>query len=82
MQLVAGETAEEFLRGLEAAGQAWGGLPLLNVVDNAKACVLRRAPDPRTGKERIQLNPHLAAFLREVGGFAEPTYPYSGNQKA
>jgi transposase InsO family protein len=81
VRLVAGETAECFLRGLEAAGQSWGGLPLLNVVDNAKATVVRREKDPHSGKERLHLNPHFASFLREAGVFAEPTYPYSGNQK-
>jgi transposase len=75
------ETAEAFLRGLEAAGERWGGLPLFNVVDNAKAAVLRRQKDPVSGKERIELHPQFASFLKEVGVFAEPTYPYSGNQK-
>lgn len=79
--LVVGETAEAFIRGLEACGTAWGGLPLFNVVDNCKAAVLRRVKDPVSGKERIEYNPHFAAFLREVGVFAEPTAPYSGNQK-
>ncbi len=81
VSLVPGETAEAFIQGLEAAGAAWGGLPLFNVVDNAKASVLRREKDPASGKERIHLNPHFASFLREVGVFAEPTFPYSGNQK-
>lgn len=79
--LVEGESAEAFLRGLEAAATAWGGLPLLNVVDNTKAAVLRRGRDPATGKERIVLNLHFASFLQEVGVLAEPTAPYSGNQK-
>lgn len=79
--LVAGESTEAFLRGLEACARAWGGLPLFNVVDNTKAAVLRRLRDPHSGKETIRLNPHFAAFLQEVGVFAEPTYPYSGQQK-
>jgi transposase len=81
VSLVPGETTEDFLQGLEAAARAWGGLPLLNVVDNAKSCVLRREKDPHSGKARVHLNPHFASFLREVGVFAEPTAPYSGNQK-
>lgn len=81
VSLVPDESTEAFLRGLEAAGRAWGGLPLLNVVDNAKSSVLRREKDPGSGKERVHLNAHFASFLREVGVFAEPTYPYSGNQK-
>lgn len=79
--LVNGESAEAFLRGLEACGRQWGGLPLFNVVDNTKAAVLRRYRDPHSGKEHLRLNPHFAAFLQDVGVFAEPTYPYSGNQK-
>jgi hypothetical protein len=58
-----------------------GGLPQRNVVDNMKAAVLRRERDPATGKEKIHLNPHFADFLKEVGVFAEPAFPYSGNQK-
>jgi len=81
VSLVPGESTEDFLQGLEAAALAWGGLPLWNVVDNAKSSVLRREKDPSSGKERVHLNPHFASFLREVGVFAEPTYPYSGNQK-
>jgi transposase len=79
--LVGGETAEAFLRGMESFAQALGGLPLINVVDNTKAAVIKRSPDPATGQERIQYNDHFAAFLKEVGVFAEPTHPYSGNQK-
>jgi transposase len=79
--LAAGETAECFLRGVEAFARAVGGLPQRNVVDNMKAAVLRRERDPETGQERIHLNPHFADFLKEVGVFAEPAFPYSGNQK-
>ena len=81
VSLAAGETAECFLRGLEGLAKAVGGLPQRNVVDNMKAAVLSRTPDPVTGKERIRLNLHFADFLKEVGVFAEPAYPYSGNQK-
>lgn len=79
--LVAGETTEAFIRGLEAAAAVWGGLPLLNVVDNTKAAVLRRTVDATTGKERIHYQAQFASFLREANVFAEPTAPYSGNQK-
>jgi transposase len=79
--LFPGETAEAYLRGLEAAAALWGGLPLSNVVDNSHATVLRRIRDPRTGQERIQYNAHFASFLREVGVFAEPTAPYAAQQK-
>ena len=79
--LVDGESAEAFLRGMEGFAQALGGLPLINVVDNTKAAVIKRHKDPATGQERIQYNEHFAAFLQAVGVFAEPTAPYSGNQK-
>jgi transposase len=79
--LVAGETAEAFLTGLEACGRTWDGLPQRLVPDNTKAAVLLRKKDRATGEERIDLNPHLASFAREVGVLVEPTAPYSGNQK-
>src|SRR5205814_5904789 len=31
--LVDGESTEAFIRGMEAAASAWGGLPLFNVID-------------------------------------------------
>lgn len=79
--LIPNETAESLIRGMEAFAQAVGGLPLINVVDNTKAAVLRRKKDRVTGEERIDFNLHFASFLREVGVLAEPCAPYSGNQK-
>lgn len=79
--LVTGENAEAFIRGMESFARALGGLPLINVIDNTKAAVIRRHTDPTTGTERIQYHEQFAAFLKEVGVFAEPTAPYSGNQK-
>lgn len=79
--LVDGEGAEPFLRGLESFAAALGGLPLINVVDNTKAAVIKRHRDPDTGQERIHYNEHFAAFLHAVGVFAEPTAPSAGNQK-
>jgi hypothetical protein len=43
--------------------------------------VIRRSRDPATGAERILYNEQFASFLSEVNVFAEPTAPYSGNQK-
>jgi transposase len=79
--LLDAESAEGLIRGMESFARALGGLPLINVVDNTKAAVIKRYPDPTTGQERIHYNEHFAAFLHEAGVFAEPTYPYSGNQK-
>ena len=79
--LIEGESAEGLIRGMESGARALGGLPLINVVDNTKAAVIKRYQDPVTGQERIHYNEHFAAFLQEVGVFAEPTAPYSGNQK-
>jgi transposase len=79
--LVEGEDTEALLRGIEAFGQTMGGLPLFNVIDNTKSAVIRRTKDPTNGTERIQYNEQFASFLAAVGVFAEPTAPYSGNQK-
>jgi transposase len=78
---VEGESAEAFIRGMESFARALGGLPLINVIDNTKAAVITRHKDPATGAERIQYQEQFASFLQEVGVFAEPTAPYSGNQK-
>ncbi len=79
--LLDAESAEGLIRGMESFARALGGLPLINVVDNTKAAVIQRQRDPGTGQERIHYNEHFAAFLQGVGVFAEPTSPYSGNQK-
>ena len=79
--LVENEGTEAFLRGMETFALAMGGLPLLNVIDNAKTAVIRRVRDPQSGQERIQYNEQFAAFLAAVGVLAEPTAPYAGNQK-
>ena len=52
VQLAAGETAECFLRGLEAFGKR-RRLAATHVA-NMQAAVLRRERDPQTGKERIR----------------------------
>lgn len=81
VQLAPAETAEAYIRGMEAAAARWGGLPLFNVVDNTKAAVLRRETDPVTGERKVRFQEQFASFLREAQVFAEPTAPYSGNQK-
>jgi transposase len=79
--LVPADSAEGLIRGLEGFAAVMGGLPLFNVVDNTKSAVIGRRQDPATGKVRFHYQEQFASFLREVGVFAEPTAPYSGNQK-
>lgn len=79
--LAPAETAEAYIRGMEAAAARWGGLPLFNVVDNTKAAVLRRTKDPATGEVRVHFQAQFASFLQEANVFAEPTAPYAANQK-
>lgn len=81
VELAPGETAEAYIRGMEAAAAIWGGLPLINVVDNTKAAVLRRTKDPLSGEVRFHFQEQFGSFLREVNVFAEPTAPYAANQK-
>jgi transposase len=79
--LVENEETEAFRRGMETFALAMGGLPLLNVIDNAKTAVIRRVRDPESGQERIQYHEQFAVFLAAGGVLAEPTAPYAGNQK-
>lgn len=79
--LVEGESTEALIRGMECAARALKGLALINVIDNTKAGVIRRQRDPQTGKESICYQEQFGYFLQEHNLFAEPTYPYSGNQK-
>jgi transposase len=81
VELAPAETAEAYIRGMEAAAARWGGLPLINVVDNTKAAVLRRTKDPATGEVRFHFQEQFGSFLREVNVFAEPTAPYAAHQK-
>jgi hypothetical protein len=69
------------IRGLEAFAQAVGGLPQRNVFDNTKSAVARRWRDEETKEPRWRLQQRLGSFLASVGVHAEPTAPYSGNQK-
>lgn len=79
--LVEGESTEALIRGMESAARAFDGLALINVIDNTKAGVIKRLRDPDTGKETIHYQQQFGYFLREMNLLAEPTYPYSGNQK-
>lgn len=79
--LVDGENAEALIRGMESTARAVQGLALINVIDNSKAGVIKRVRHPETGKETIHYQEQFGYFLREMNLLAEPTYPYSGNQK-
>jgi transposase len=79
--LVDNEGTEAFLRGMEAFATAMGGLPLINVIDNAKTAVIGRQKDAASGAVRIQYNEQFAAFLAAAQVLAEPTAPYAGQQK-
>lgn len=79
--LMESENTEAVIRGMEEAARSWGGLPLLNVVDNTKAAVTLNHRDRKTGEQVLRLNEQFATFIREAGVFAEPTAPYAPNQK-
>lgn len=79
--LIESENTEAVIRGMEEAARAWGGLPLFNVVDNTKAAVIENRRDRKTGGKVLRLNEQFATFMREAAVFAEPTAPYSANQK-
>jgi transposase len=79
--LVEGESTEALIRGMESAARAFEGLALINVIDNTKAGVIKRVRDPETGKETIHYQQQFGYFIQEMNLFAEPAYPYSGNQK-
>lgn len=79
--LIDSESTEAVIRGMEEAAALWGGLPLFNVVDNTKAAVIENRRDPKTHEKVLRLNEQFATFMREAGVFAEPTAPYSANQK-
>lgn len=81
VELVDNEGTEAFLRGVEAFSVAMGGLPVINVIDNAKSGVIGRVKNEETGAVRIQYNEQFAAFLAAAQVLAEPTAPYSGQQK-
>ena len=79
--LLPGETTEGLIRGMEGFAAALGGLALVNVIDNARTAVIRRTKNPATGADTIEYQQHFRSFIQEAEVLAEPTYPYSGNQK-
>jgi transposase len=69
------QDTESFLRVLENAMRAFGGVPLLLNLDNLKAAVIKADWfDP-------QFNPKFAAFCRHYGIDAMPCRPYTPQHK-
>ena len=69
------QTTEDFLRCLENAFQAFGGVPETIVIDNLRAAVSQADWfDP-------ELNPKLQSFCRHYGIVILPTRPYTPRHK-
>lgn len=66
---------ENFLRGHEAAFNAFGGVPRVVLYDNLKSCVLERQGDA------IRFNPRMLAFAAHYRYEARPVAVYRGNEK-
>jgi transposase len=69
------QTTEHFIRCLENAYRAFGGVPATLVVDNLKAAV--KNPDWFDP----ELNPKIVAFARHYGTVILPTRPYTPRHK-
>lgn len=69
------QTTENFIRCLENAFRAFGGVPVTVVVDNLKAAV--KNPDWFDP----DLNPKITAFARHYGCAILPTKPYTPRHK-
>lgn len=70
-----GQRTENFLRGHEAAFDAWGGLPRVMVYDNLKSAVLDRRGDA------ILFNPRLVEFAKHYHFEIRPAAVARGNEK-
>ena len=64
-----------FLRGLEAAFQAWNGVPRVLLFDNLKSCTLERIGDA------IRFNPKLLEFAAHYHFEPRPVAVARGNEK-
>lgn len=74
-EAVYGQTTENFIRCLENAFRAFGGVPETLVIDNLKAAVTNADwfdPD---------LNPKIVSFARHYGTVILPTKPYTPRHK-
>lgn len=69
------QTTEDFIRAIENAFWAWGGVPRILTIDNLKAAVTKADWfDP-------ELNPKIDAFARHYGLAILPTRPYTPRHK-
>ncbi|MHC4066959.1 MAG: IS21 family transposase [Planctomycetota bacterium] len=74
-EVVYRQTTEEFIRCLENAFWAFGGVPRTVVIDNLRAAVSKADwYDP-------ELNPKLQAFCEHAGTVVLPTRPYTPRHK-
>lgn len=69
------QRVENFLRGHEAAFNAFGGVPRVILYDNLKSCVLERV------NEAIRFNPRMLEFAAHYRYEARPVAVYRGNEK-
>jgi transposase len=70
-----GQQSENFLRGHEAAFQAWGGVVRVLLYDNLKSAVLERRGDA------VRFNPLLLDFARHYRFAPRPVAVARGNEK-
>src|SRR5262245_7172024 len=74
-EVVARQTTDDFLRGLEGAFRHFGGVPRRLVLDNLRAAVTRADWfDP-------ELNPKVRSFAEHCGTVFLPTRPYTPRHK-
>ena len=76
LQFYLGQRIENFLRGHQAAFDAWGGAPRVILYDNLKSAVLERQGDA------IRFNPLLLAFAAHYRFSPRPVAVARGNENA
>ena len=74
-QVVDRQTTENFVRAVESAFQAFGGVPKTLVIDNLRAAV------KRVDWFEPELNPKVRAFAEHYGVAILPTKPYMPRHK-
>lgn len=69
------QTTEDFIRSLENAFRAFGGVPRTLVIDNLKAAV------KNADWFDTDINPKVTSFARHYGTVILPTKPYTSRHK-